>query len=459
MIMRTFFVAALVLLLALSVSAATLEVEVSRQGFTGPIQVAIAPRVEGRTPEWSATKTLPAGKSAVRFDGLAEGLDVVLASGPQPLQRLSAKVNLGTDGRTMSFVVPRSKTVLRATLAGEPLARAHIALTHDQLRWRTELEAGDDGRFAGELWEPGVYSVSVSRDRTSAPHSVDVSLSSEPLTIDVPDRHVTGRILAEGKPRADAIVTLRSENGQSTLTVRARSARDGRFEFFGVREGALTLTARASSYLDSDAVTFELRGVPARHAVDVELIRGESRAVRVVDTHDTPIAGATLMTACGGHVKSRSVTNNEGNADVALPAGASCVIYVLPKEGSIAVAAVEGSKPLTIHVAEGSSSLRLALKSEAGEPFPEMNLLMRIDGVVVPPAIARLLSSRGFSLTTNDEGRVALDHIPIGTYEFWPYRTTAEGQMIYETATEFAAPISLKVLTGENNATIRFGAR
>src|SRR6185295_16151620 len=137
----------------------------------------------------------------------------------------------------------------------------------------------------------------------------------------------------------------------------------------------------------------------------------------------------------------------------------SCVIYVLPKEGSIAVAPVEGAKPLTIRVAEGTSSLRLALKSEAGEPFPEMNLLMRIDGVVVPPAIARLLGSRGFSLTTNDEGRVSLEHIPTGTYEFWPYRTSAEGQMIYETATEFAAPISLKVLNGENNATIRFGAR
>lgn len=454
--MRSFFVVAL---LALNVSAATLEVEVSRQGFTGPIQVAVAPRVDGRPPEWSATKTIPAGASAVSFDGLNEGLYVVLASGPQPLQRLSAKVNLGTDGRTLRFVIPQSKTVLRATLAGEPLAHARIALTHDQLRWRTELETGEDGRFAGALWEPGVYTVSVTRDPASAPHSVDVSISSEPLTIDVPDRHVFGRVVAGGRPIADAIVSLRSENGQSTLTVRTLSARDGRFAFFGVREGALTLTVRAPSYLDSDAATFELRGAHARHDVEVELMRGEPRAVRVVDSRDAPIAGATLMTACGGNVKSRAVTNSDGGAEVALPAGASCAIYVLPKEGSIAVVPVEGAKPLRIRVADGSSSLQLALKSEAGEPFSEMNLLLRIDGVVVPPAIARLLSSRGFSLTTNDEGRVSLQHIPTGTYEFWPYRTTAEGQMIYETATEFAAPISVQVRSGENNATIRFGAR
>jgi hypothetical protein len=457
--MRTFYVVAFFLLLDSTASAATLKVEVKRQGFTGPIEVAVAPRVEGKPPQWSATKTLATGKSAVSFQGLAEGLYVVLASGPQPLQRLSAKANLGSDGSTLRLVIPRSKTELRATLAGQPLARAEIALTHDELRWRTDLQTGEDGRFAGELWEPGDYTAGVRRDRTSAPHSVDVSLSQSPLTIDVPDRHVTGRVLAGGRPLAGAIVHLRSENGESTLTVRTQSGPDGRFEFFGVREGALTLTARAPSYLDSDAATFELRGTPGQHSIDVELTRGEPRVVRVVDMHDAPIAGATLITACNGHVKSMSGTNLSGNADVALPAGSSCEIYVLPKEGSLALRPVEGSEPLLIRVPEGTSSLRLALKSVAGEPFPGMILLMRIDGVVIPPAIARLLGSRGFSLMTNDEGSVSLEHIPPGTYDFWPYRTTIEGQMLYETATEFDAPISLTVRTGENNATVRFQAR
>jgi hypothetical protein len=463
--MRTFFVFAFVLLLDWNVSAATLHVEVNRQGFTGPIQVAVAPRVDGKPPQWSATKSLPAGggKSAVSFHGLTEGLYVVLASGPRPLQRLSAKANLGSDGSTLRLVIPRSKTVLRATLAGEPLAGAAIALTHDELRWRTDVETGDDGRYAGELWEPGVYSASVTRDGTSAPHRVDVWISPKPVTIDVPDRHVRGRVLAGGKPLANAIVMLRSENNESILTVRTHSASDGRFEFFGVREGALTLTARAPSYLDSDAARFELRGA-AQHSIDVELRRGEPRAVRVVDRHDAPIAGAMLITSCDGHVKSTAVTNAVGVAEAALPGGASCAIFVLPKEGSIAIVPIAAepataSEPLLIRVPEGSSSLRLALKTDGGEAFQGLRLLMRIDGVVVPPEIARLLGSRGFSLVTNDEGSLALQRIPTGTYEFWPYRTSAEGQMIYETATEFDAPISVNVLTGENNATVRFQAR
>jgi hypothetical protein len=460
MTMRAFLVA-IALLLTLSASAATLKVEVSRNGFTGPIEIAVAPRIDGMLPEWSATKTLAAGKSAVTFPNLPEGLYLVLASGPQPLQRLSAKVNLGAAGSTLSLAVPKTNTAVSVTLAGAPLARAGIAFNHDELRWRTDIKTDDDGRFAGPLWEPGRYSASVTPDRGSAPHFVaDVTLSSAPLTIDVPDRHVTGRVLIDGgKPLAAVEVTLRTETTGSTLTVRAVSESDGRFEFFGVREGAHTLFARAPSWLDSDAVMFELRGA-SRHSADLVLTRGEPRTVRVVDARDAAIAEATLITSCDGHVKSMAVTNAEGRADVAVPTAASCAIYALPKQGSIAVGRFEGpQQQLVIRVPDGSSSLRLALKSEAGVAFPDLTLLMRIDGMIVPPAIARLIASRGFELMTNDEGSIALAHIPPGTYEFWPYKSASEGQMIYEVSSEIAAPISVKVSKGENNATVKFKAR
>ncbi|HEX7154420.1 MAG TPA: carboxypeptidase regulatory-like domain-containing protein [Thermoanaerobaculia bacterium] len=458
--MRAFFVFGFVVLLGGTASAATLKVEVARQGFTGPIQVAVAPRVDGEPPQWSATKMLAAGQTVARFDGLPAGLYVVLASGPEPLQRLSAKANLGSTDSTLHLVIPKSRTVLRATLAGEPIAHAAIALRHGELRWRTELRAGADGRFAGALWEPALYTASVNRDPSTAPHSVEVWLTPAGSTIAVPDRHVRGRILtAGGAPLAGAIVDLRSETNQSTRTMRTSSAPDGRFEYFGVPEGTLILTARASSYLLSDAVRIELRGPSAQHSVDLELTRGEPRAVRVVDARGLPIANAMLVTSCGGHMKSTAVTDAVGNADVALPAGASCEIYALPKEGSLAVGRFEGPERLVIRVPDGTSSLRMVLKSEAGEAFANLGLLLRINGMVVPPAIGRMLASRGFLLVTNDEGRISLDRIPPGTYEFWPYHTSGEAQRLYEIASEFAAPISVQVLNGENNATIRFRAR
>ena len=457
--MRLSAVCSFALLFTLSASAATLTVEVSRNGFTGPIELAVAPRVDGMLPEWSAAKTLAAGQSAVTFPDLTEGLYLVLARGPQPLQRLSAKANVGAAGSTIRLAVPETKTALRVTLAGQPLARAGVALNHDKLRWPTDVATDADGRYAGPLWEPGVYSASVTRNG-SAPHFLDVTLSATtPLTIDVPDRHVTGRVLTDdGKPVAGAQVDLRSETVDLTINVRTTAAPDGRFEFLGVREGTHTLAARATSLLDSDAAMFELRGTTT-HTADLVLTRGTPRTVRVVDARDAAIAGATLLTSCDGYLKSTATTNAEGRANVAVPPSASCALYVLPPQGSLAAARFEGANELLIRVPDASSSLRLALKSDAGVPFPDLSLLVRLDGITVPPAIARLLAPRGLSLMTDDEGSISLPRITPGTYEFWPYRTSSEGQMIYEVSSDVQAPISVKVLAGENEATVRFKAR
>ncbi len=202
----------------------------------------------------------------------------------------------------------------------------------------------------------------------------------------------------------------------------------------------------------------ELHGRFAHHTADLQLTHGIQQTVRVVDARGGPIAGASLFTSCGGHIKATTLTNAEGRAQVALSHAGSCAIYALPKEGSIAVARVSGNEPLVLRVPDGSSSLRLALKSENGDVFSDLWLLLRIDGTVIPPAIARQLASRGLALITDTAGSISLAHIPPGTYEFWPYRTEAEGQMLYEVAPD-KAPISVTVLTGENDAVVRFQAR
>jgi hypothetical protein len=454
--MRTFLAACL--LFVLPASAATLQVEVNRNGFAGPVEIALSPRVEGNPPEWSATKTLTG--SAVKFADLAPGLYTVLVRGPQPLQRLSAKANVGAEGSTLRLVIPKSKTVLLVTLGGQPIARAAVTFTQDELRWSTELTTGDDGRYAGALWEPGQYDARIRPEIAAGPHVTPVELVTERVTIDVPDRHISGRVLDEdGKPVGGALVVLQSESPAGTLTVRMASAPDGSFTFFGVREGTHSLTAHAPSYLTSDAVAFELRGPSAIRSADLKLPRGTQREVRVFDERGAAVANATLYTACDGHVKSTTLTNAEGRSNVAIPERGPCAVYALPKEGSIGVARVNGAQNLVIRVPAGSSSLRLALKSEAGDAFADLWLLMRIDDMVVPPAIARQFAGRGLSLLTNEEGRISLAHIPPGTYEFWPYRTEAEGQMIYDMAADFAAPISVNVLTGDNEATVKFKAR
>jgi hypothetical protein len=458
-IMRTLVLSSL-LAVSLSASAADLRIAVDRNGFTGPIELVLAPRVDGAPPQWSASKTMDAATSTATFTGLPEGLYLVLARGPQPLQRLSAKANVGSSGGAVRLTLPKGKTSLRVTLVGRPVARAAVLLTEEELLWDTRLEAGDDGRFVGALWQPGAYTASVWRDRAAAPYVADVALSGEALTIDVPDRLVTGRVVGEdGRPIAGAKVILRTQGDDLTLTAGTSSASDGRFEFFGVREGSQALRAKAPSYLDSDVASFELLGsTPARHSHDLTLARGTQRTVRVVDEHDDPAGGAMLFAACDGHLKSTALTDEQGRVEVALPDAGGCSIYALPKEGSLAVVQVAGQGPLVVRVREGSSSLKLALKSESGETFSDIWLLMRIDGTVVPPAVSQQLFTRGLRLMTNAEGSISLAHIPPGTYDFWLYRSQAEGQMLYETAWVMDAPISLNVVSGENSATVRLRA-
>jgi hypothetical protein len=458
MIMRLLVVSSL-LALSLSASAADLRVQVSRNGFTGPIDVAIASRIEGAAPQWSTTKTLAASSTAT-FIGMAEGLYVVMVKGAQPLQRLSAKANLGANGATVRLAIPKGRTSLRVTLAGRPIARAAVELTHEELRWTTELQTNDDGRFEGSLWEPGAYDVAVWRDRRAAPHIVTVTLSAKPWTIDVPDRFVAGRVAGEdGKPVAGATVFLRTQDDVSTQTFHTSAGSDGRFEFFGVRQGSQSLTARAPSYLDSDAVAFELEGQSVRRSFDLALTHGVQRPVRVIDHRGDPVANASLLTACDGNLKSTAATNAEGRAQVALPRTGTCAIYAIPKDGSIAVSPVWGEEPLVLRVPEGSSSLRMSLAADNGVDFAGTWLLMRINGTIIPPAVARRLVTRGLRLVTDGEGTISLAHIPPGTYEFWPYSTDLEGQILYEGANTMSAPISLDIAAGDNSAKVRLRSR
>ena len=450
----------LLLSFAMSVNAATLKVEIARNGFKDAIDVAVAPRVEGDPPQWLATKTVSANKSAVTFDDLDPGLYLVLAKGAKPLERLTAKVNVGGGGATVRMPLPKSRAALQVTLAGAPVPRAQVSLIHREFRWDTQLTTDDEGRFAGALWEPAAYTVRVRPDAMTASYIVDRELSAAPLTIDVPDRHAGGRVVDDdGKPVPNAQVFLRTESGDSSLTVRTQTAPDGRFEFFGVREGAHTIFARAPSYLNSDAATFELSGARARHTTELHLARGAQRAVRIVDTHGAAVANATVLAACDGHVKSTATTDAEGRAAIALARSKSCVVYAAPKDGALAVLRVAGPKDLVLRVPPAPSSLRLALKSDEGEAFAHLRLLMRVNGAVVPPSVARYLAPRGLSLTTNEHGTLSLGRLAPGTYEFWPYRTDAEGQMLFEVAGEVEAPIVINVATGENDATVKFRAR
>ncbi|HYK01576.1 MAG TPA: carboxypeptidase-like regulatory domain-containing protein [Thermoanaerobaculia bacterium] len=447
----------LTLFLSTTLAAGTLRVEIDRNGFAGPLDVAVGTREETTAPKWIATRTLAAKQSSAAFEELQPGLFTVLVRGPKPLQRISTPISVGNSPVTTRLKIPRRVLTMQVLLGGKPLPNASLTLQHDALLWTTVVETDARGAFKGESWETARFLGKVWRDRSTAGHVIDVLLPERgSLTIDVPDRHVRGRVVDEqGEVIPNAVVILRTASGEVTQSLRTATRPDGTFEFFGVEAGAQILSARASSHLNSDVLTFELAPDSKTREFELALAHGEQQELRVVDSYGDGIAGATLIAACGGNVKSTAVTDATGRAPLATPSGVPCSFYALPREGSLAAAHTHG----TVRVPEAASSLRLQLLTDANEPLSDVSLLMRVNGEMIPPAVGRQFALRGFDLTTAADGTVWLRRIPSGTYEFWPYRGDAEGLMLYELAGDMAAPITLTVKTGDNEAKIKLRKR
>ncbi len=82
---------------------------------------------------------------------------------------------------------------------------------------------------------------------------------------------------------------------------------------------------------------------------------------------------------------------------------------------------------------------------------------MRYNGEVLPPDVLREIQSyRGLSFETDERGTAHVQHLPAGTYEFWPYRSEGEADSLLASVSGIAAPIVVNAGTGENKVTVRF---
>ena len=104
-----------------------------------------------------------------------------------------------------------------------------------------------------------------------------------------------------------------------------------------------------------------------------------------------------------------------------------------------------------------NASLEVATLTTDGGALPDVSLLMRYNGQLLPPEVAaELQRQQGVAFGTNENGIARLANIPAGVYEFWPYRSEAEASALLASASALSAPIVVNVVTGENKATVRF---
>jgi hypothetical protein len=434
-----------------------------------PIDVQLGIRRPDAATNWIETRRLAPEDSEATFDDLDTGTYALLLAGPQPLERRMVPLGLAADQhRTMTLALKPTLVRGKLTVRGAPAAGATVMFVQPGAWWHSTATADAAGVVESRTWDRGEYEFYVTRAADRSPFPVSVSLRDQPLTtfsIDIPDRVLRGRVVDEGQPVAGANVVVQSTLIGDVEPPRRRtfSAADGTFAFDGMSDGPFELRIQATGHLRPDPLRLTIAADDPLHDADVVLPRGRRIDVLALGDHQAPLADASIVCAEANRVRAVARTDANGRAALVTPAGGASTIYVFPANGSLAVRHLERDSAeaiIRIAVPPPAAALEINTLTTLGAPVPEVALLMRYNGEVVPPAVAEeLLKRQGNHLETDADGTTRLANIPTGTYEFWPYRTAEEVEAILVSSIAADAPITVNVLTGENKATVRFHTR
>ena len=115
---------------------------------------------------------------------------------------------------------------------------------------------------------------------------------------------------------------------------------------------------------------------------------------------------------------------------------------------------------LPISLSETTGRLEVVTQTDQGQPVGGVRLLVRYNGYVVPPEVARAIERvQGLAFRTDDGGVATLPGLPVGTYELWPYRTEHEAAQIIAASFALEAPIQLTLETGDNRVSVKLRTR
>ena len=449
--------------------AAKLTVRVERGAVDEAIEVQLGVRNDDAATRWIETKMLAPAESVAVFDDVDTGTYAVLLSGSQPLERIVTPVGIvAGEKRTLRLALHPTLVRGRVTVEGKPFGGAEVMFVRPRAFWHSTAITDAKGEVETRTWDHGEYNLYVSRDSERAPFRANVALHDLPLAtfaIDLPDRVLRGRVLDDGQPVGNAIVVAQplGAGDDPSPWRRTITGDDGAFAFDGIGDGNFELRVTPVTHLRPDPLHFSIAASEKEHRLDVTLPHGRTREVVVLDPHGAPLADASIVCAEGDVVRSVTRTNAAGRATALLPGPATSTLYVFPANGSLAVRHLDretGDGAIRISVPPPAAALEINTLTTTGAPLPEVALLMRYNGEVVPPSVAVELRKRqGSTLETDADGSTRLANIPTGTYEFWPYRTAEEAEALLVSSIAVEAPITVNVVTGENKATVRFQSR
>jgi len=459
--MKVITAAAAILALSLPAAGATVRVHVNRGTFTGPIELAISQLREDRPFQAIAAQTLAKDASDALFTAVPAGSYVVLAAGPQPLQRAAVKVVVAAaDTRDATFTIAQRRIDGRFSLGGKPLAGVTVRLQKDALDWSTDAVTDAEGAIRGALWDGGTFDLEIDGGTLPSLVRSRVTITGgDPATfaLDLPARRIQGIVVDDHDQPVDrALVVLRAKSGNLPTNVRTTTGPEGVFEYAGIHPGPYTLDVISPRYLLRDSVAFEAREADSVIRQKIVVNSGRAQSIDVVDNHGSPLADALVVCTTEASLRAVVRTDSHGHAVLMSPPGDPGMAWVAPANGSLAAVRLDREHaPVKVVVPPPSASLDVSLRTITGEGVPNVSLLLRYNGMVVPPPFQKLLRRELFEPATNEEGRATLWRIPPGFWEAWPYNSEEEAEALMASATPVIAPINVNVVSGENHVVVR----
>lgn len=396
-----------------------------------------------------------------RFDAVEPGEYVVLAKGKRPWERIGERVSVAAGDRTkVELAVEPFDVRIRVEDGDARIANTQILIRHRDLHWEGDFETNDAGEALLQLWQGGRLQCTVVTDgRVPYFARRDIAEGDEEWVITLPHLELRGVVVdgQTGEPVPGAVLALRmkSEEGY-TLLVDTKADQNGAFRFAPAVYGSHSLSTGAAGYPPTEqAIQFHAPDV--HRDVVVKLSRGKPVRIAVVDERERPLAGAFVIVYAGLVEEGRAVTDANGVAGIVVIDGQSRTLFVIPRDGSFAIASVAGSdREKHVRVRDGAARIELRAQSEGAQPVSDVSVVTRYNGTVLPLGIIHALSvAHGWRPTANAEGKIIYPQVPPGTYEFWPVGSNGE-LLALSAGVGPRAPVTMTVGPGENVAIMSF---
>lgn len=421
----------------------------------------------GRTPG-ATIRTLAVPESErqglVKIDGVEPGEYIVLARGAKEWERFGEPVTLSDQNEVrLSLRIAPFRLRIRTITDGEPLRNARVSLMHRETHWKVKLTTDEAGEANLILWQEGRFNAMVSAaGLTSFMERKTITDGEDTEWIfEVPRRSIRGTVVdaRTGAPIAGAAVILNMLSvDRYRLVVKTKTGTGGTFEFSPVAHGQHTLKAAAAKYPPSELKYTFLEPEQSRD-VTLQLYPGSTVQLTVSDPRGTPLAGAMVLDFLGLTRGGRGFTDPNGVARIMMGEGEIRDVYVIPRDGSLGFVRVKsGTEQASVRIADGVSRIVLRTESEARVAIPNISVVIRHEGRVLPiEVIEALRTVQGARVKSDSEGRIVLNHMPAGLYEFWPVGSAAELRAVAAGAGPHAA-VKLAAAPGENLAVMTFAA-